>query len=115
MAEQNSGKTKKQGFLQGAAILTFGTLLVKLIGALYKIPMNRIIGTEGFGHFNVAYSIYNVLLMISSTTSSSVSILAFSPLIRVTDRRFSTIRISHCASSLISCTSSISRSCVRTF
>ena len=67
MAEQNSGKTKKQGFLQGAAILTFGTLLVKLIGALYKIPMNRIIGTEGFGHFNVAYSIYNVLLMISST------------------------------------------------
>ena len=28
MAEQNSGKTKKQGFLQGAAILTFGTLLV---------------------------------------------------------------------------------------
>ena len=67
MAEQNSGKTKKQGFLQGAAILTFGTILVKLIGALYKIPMNRIIGTEGFGHFNVAYSIYNVLLMISST------------------------------------------------
>ena len=38
MAEQNSGKTKKQGFLQGAAILTFGTLLVKLIGALYKSP-----------------------------------------------------------------------------
>jgi stage V sporulation protein B len=65
MAEHKSAK--KQGFLQGAAILTFGTLLVKLIGALYKIPMNRIIGTEGFGHFNVAYSIYNVLLMISST------------------------------------------------
>lgn len=60
-------QSKKQGFLQGAAILTMGTLLVKVIGALYKIPMNRIIGTEGFGHFNVAYSIYNVLLMISST------------------------------------------------
>lgn len=58
---------KKQNFLQGAAILTFGTILVKVIGALYKIPMNRIIGNEGFGHFNVAYSIYNVLLMISST------------------------------------------------
>ena len=67
MAEHNPKGTKKQNFLQGAAILTFGTILVKLIGALYKIPMNRIIGTEGFGHFNVAYSIYNVLLMISST------------------------------------------------
>ena len=67
MAEHKSHGAKKQNFLQGAAILTVGTLLVKLIGALYKIPMNRIIGTEGFGHFNVAYSIYNVLLMISST------------------------------------------------
>lgn len=51
MSEHNPGKPKKQGFLQGAAILTLGTILVKLIGALYKIPMNRIIGTEGFGHF----------------------------------------------------------------
>ncbi len=67
MSDRNAGKTNKQGFLQGAAILTFGTILVKLIGALYKIPLNRIIGNEGFGHFNVAYSIYNVLLMISST------------------------------------------------
>ena len=58
---------KKQSFLQGAAILTLSTLLVKVIGAIYKIPLNRIMGTEGFGHFNVAYSIYNVLLMLSTT------------------------------------------------
>lgn len=67
MADCSEKKAAKQGFLQGAAILTFGTIVVKLIGALYKIPLNRIIGNEGFGHFNVAYSIYNVLLMISST------------------------------------------------
>lgn len=66
MSDRSSGRTNKQGFLQGAAILTMGTILVKLIGALYKIPMNRIIGTEGFGHFNVAYSIFNVLLTIST-------------------------------------------------
>jgi stage V sporulation protein B len=66
MANPKGGKAKKQGFLQGAAILTMGTLLVKLIGALYKIPMNRIIGTEGFGHFNVAYSIFSVLLTVST-------------------------------------------------
>lgn len=66
MSEHNPVKPKKQGFLQGAAILTLGTILVKLIGALYKIPMNRIIGTEGFGHFNVAYSIFSVLLTVST-------------------------------------------------
>lgn len=66
MAEHSTGKPQKQKFLQGAAVLTMGTILVKIIGALYKIPMNRIIGTEGFGHFNVAYSIFNVLLTIST-------------------------------------------------
>ncbi len=66
MDKNGSGKANKQGFLQGAAILTMGTILVKLLGALYKIPMNRIIGTEGFGHFNVAYSIFNVLLTVST-------------------------------------------------
>ena len=64
--DERSTKPKKQKFLQGAAILTLGTVLVKVIGALYKIPMNRIIGNEGFGHFNVAYSIFNVLLTVST-------------------------------------------------
>lgn len=66
MSNRRSGKATKQNFLQGAAILTIGTIVVKLIGALYKIPMNRIIGNEGFGHFNVAYSIFNVLLTVST-------------------------------------------------
>lgn len=66
MDERKTVKPKKQKFLQGAAILTLGTVLVKVIGALYKIPMNRIIGNEGFGHFNVAYSIFNVLLTVST-------------------------------------------------
>ena len=64
---EKAGQAGKQSFLQGAAVLTIGAILVKLIGALFKIPINRIIGTEGFGHFNVAYSVYNVLLTIAST------------------------------------------------
>ena len=42
------------------------TAIVKVIGALYKIPLNAIIGEQGFGYFNTAYEIYNVLLMIST-------------------------------------------------
>ena len=66
MPEQDPRKPKKQKFLQGAAILTIGAILVKVIGFLYKVPLNRIIGNEGFGHFNMAYSIFNVLLTIST-------------------------------------------------
>ena len=67
-----SDMQKKQNFLQGTALLAMATAIVKVIGALYKIPLNAIIGEQGFGYFNTAYDIYNVLLMISSTTSSSV-------------------------------------------
>ena len=57
---------KKQTFLHGTALLAMATVVVKLIGALYKIPLNGIIGPEGFSYFNTAYEIYNVLLMIST-------------------------------------------------
>ncbi len=61
-----SSAEKKQNFLQGTALLAMATAIVKVIGALYKIPLNAIIGTQGFGYFNTAYEIYNVLLMIST-------------------------------------------------
>ena len=57
---------KKQSFLQGAAILALATAIVKIIGAIYKIPMQSVIGKAGFGYFNTAYAIYDVLLMIST-------------------------------------------------
>ena len=43
------------------------TVLVKLMGFLFKVPLNNIIGEDGFGYFNTAYDVYNVLLMISTT------------------------------------------------
>ena len=61
-----SESQKKQNFLQGTALLALATAIVKVIGALYKIPLNAIIGEQGFGYFNTAYEIYNVLLMIST-------------------------------------------------
>ena len=57
---------KKQNFLQGTALLAMATAIVKVIGALYKIPLNAIIGTQGFGYYSTAYEIYSVLLMIST-------------------------------------------------
>ena len=61
-----SDNTKKQNFLQGAAVLAMSAAIVKVIGAVYKIPLNAIIGEQGFGYFNTAYEIYAVLLMIST-------------------------------------------------
>ena len=61
-----SESPKKQSFLHGAALLAAATAVVKIIGALYKIPLNAIIGEQGFSYFYTAYEIYSVLLLIST-------------------------------------------------
>ncbi|MBQ3102953.1 MAG: polysaccharide biosynthesis protein [Oscillospiraceae bacterium] len=58
--------SSKSSFLGGAAILAGAVFVVKLIGAVYKIPLGNIIGDEGKAHFTVAYNIYNLLLTIST-------------------------------------------------
>ena len=59
-------QSKKQSFLHGTALLAAATAIVKVIGALYKIPLKMIIGDEGFSYFNTAYEIYSLLLLIST-------------------------------------------------
>lgn len=61
-----SQPTKKQTFLHGAALLALATAIVKIIGALYKIPLKMIIDDRGYGYFTTAYDIYAVLLTIST-------------------------------------------------
>ena len=57
---------KKQSFLHGTMLLAMSTAIVKVIGAFYSIPLNAIIGEQGFGYYSTAYEIYTVLLMIST-------------------------------------------------
>ncbi len=57
---------KKQSFVQGAALLAAAVFIVKILGALYKIPLGNILGDEGTAHFAVAYNIYSLLLTLST-------------------------------------------------
>ena len=61
-----SQSSKKQTFLHGAALLAIATAIVKVIGALYKLPLKAVIGDEGYSYFATAYDIYTVLLLIST-------------------------------------------------
>ena len=49
----------KQNFLGGVAVLTMAVVVVKLISAVYKIPLGNLLDDEGMGHFNIAYNVYN--------------------------------------------------------
>lgn len=57
---------KGQNFLHGAAIYTIGIIVIKILGAVYKIPLGNILGDDGFNHFDVTYKIYNVFLTIAT-------------------------------------------------
>ncbi len=64
MAEEKTG-AKSQSLLSGAFILVVATVLVKVIGALFKIPLSMLIGEVGRGYFSTAYEIYTPLYSIS--------------------------------------------------
>ncbi len=49
---------KQQSFEYGALILLCSTLLVKVIGACFKIPLARILGDLGYGYFSSAYDLF---------------------------------------------------------
>ena len=59
-------KERKQTFLGATATLGVAVILVKVIGAIYKIPLGNIIGRDGMTHFNAAYKIYAVLMSLST-------------------------------------------------
>ena len=61
-----SKQEKKQSFAGGVATLAVAVFAVKIIGALYKIPLGNVLGTEGMTHFNAAYKIYSFLLSLST-------------------------------------------------
>lgn len=57
---------KKQNFFHGAAILTVGVIIMKLLGFIYKIPLGNILGDEGYSMFTSAYSIYFIFFTLAT-------------------------------------------------
>ena len=59
-------KVKGQNYMHGAAILTIGVIIMKLLGFIYKIPLGNILGDEGYSMFLSAYNIYNVFFALAT-------------------------------------------------
>lgn len=55
------------GFIEGAMIIAAANILVKIIGAVFKIPLDRfVLQTDGMALYNTSYTIYNLLFVIST-------------------------------------------------
>ena len=60
-------KSKEQNYMYGAAILTVGVIIMKVLGAIYKIPIANIIGDDGYSMFLAAYNVYYVFFILATS------------------------------------------------
>lgn len=64
-------KQKKQSFLYGATILMVSMVIVKLVGAVFKIPLGNILKESGMAYFNSAYTLYTTVYSLTVTGLSA--------------------------------------------
>lgn len=62
---------RSSGVLVQAGILAMASMIVRVIGLLYRAPLTAIIGDEGNGYYGTAYNIYTIILMVSSYSMPS--------------------------------------------
>ena len=59
-------KKSESGFLVQGSILAIASIISRIIGLLYRVPLTAIIGNNGNSYYSCAYEIYSMLLLISS-------------------------------------------------
>lgn len=65
MSNNTSNKSKSNFVVQGS-ILAIAGLLVRVIGMVYRIPLQNHIGDGFMGIYSSAFQVYNILLLLSS-------------------------------------------------
>lgn len=59
-------RNKNTGFVSQGIILAVASIVVRLIGLVYRIPLTNILGDEGNGLYGYAFEVYNIALLLSS-------------------------------------------------
>ena len=59
-------KNQNKNFIAGALILGMAGLVIKILGAAFRIPLANIIGDDGMGYYQTAYPVYNLFLTIAT-------------------------------------------------
>lgn len=65
MDSETRKKVNNNVLLQGS-ILAAASIIVRIIGLIYRIPLTRIIGDEAMGYYSTAFEFYNLALLLSS-------------------------------------------------
>lgn len=59
-------ENRRNSFLIQGGILAIAGIIVRIIGMIYRVPLTHIIGDRGNSLYDSAYSVYSIILIISS-------------------------------------------------
>lgn len=62
----SKAKKNSTGFLMQGSILAIASIISRIVGLIYRIPLTDIIGKTGNNYYGTAFEIYNIILIISS-------------------------------------------------
>ncbi len=60
-----AARNKKRMF-SGAAVLLAGSVVAKMLGALYRIPLTNILGAEGMGMYQLVFPVYALFMVLAT-------------------------------------------------
>lgn len=64
--DSSKTKTGRNLVVQGS-ILALASIIVRLIGIVYRIPLTNIVGNEGMGYYGFAFEVYQILVILSTS------------------------------------------------
>lgn len=62
----SDNRPQNSNFIVQGGILAFAGIISRIIGFVYRIPLQNTIGDAGMGYYSAAFQIYSIMLIISS-------------------------------------------------
>ena len=63
-AKAHSKNSKR--IASGAGVLLIGSVVAKMLGALYRIPLTNILGAEGMGMYQLVFPVYALFMVLAT-------------------------------------------------
>ncbi len=65
MQKHDEAKLKSR-MMSGAAVLAIGSIVAKLLGALYRIPLTNILGAQGMGMYQLVFPVFALFTVLAT-------------------------------------------------
>ena len=67
MKNEQTKIMKKKSFVYGAIILGLSSIICKILGAIFRLPLTNLIGANGIGIYQLVFPIFALFLVVSSS------------------------------------------------